>query len=112
MVGCPAAGINVVFDPVGGPLLTEALRTLAWGAHILTIGFAAGEPSLPFTGSLEGCCARRGWPRHYGSRCHGIGPPLLCPCCRHGLCCVVAGASAVLHSLSPPAPRDCPARSP
>eukprot|EP00887_Chlorella_sp_A99_P005437 scaffold1.g5437.t1 len=40
-------GVDVVFDPVGGPLLTEALKTLAWGARILTIGFAAGIPKLP-----------------------------------------------------------------
>ncbi|GBF97766.1 quinone oxidoreductase [Raphidocelis subcapitata] len=40
-------GVNVVFDPVGGPLLPEALKTLAWGAQYLVIGFVAGIPKVP-----------------------------------------------------------------
>jgi len=40
-------GVNVVFDPVGGPLLSESLKTLAWGAQYLIIGFVAGIPKVP-----------------------------------------------------------------
>jgi hypothetical protein len=40
-------GVNVVFDPVGGPLLFEALKTLAWGSQYLSIGFVAGIPKVP-----------------------------------------------------------------
>lgn len=36
------AGVNVVIDPVGGTLFNEALRSVAWGAHIVVIGFAGG----------------------------------------------------------------------
>jgi NADPH:quinone reductase-like Zn-dependent oxidoreductase len=39
--------VDVVFDPVGGPLLAEALKTLAWGAQYLVIGFVAGIPKVP-----------------------------------------------------------------
>ena len=42
-----AAGVDVVFDPVGGPLFAEALKCVRWGAHILIIGFAAGIPKIP-----------------------------------------------------------------
>lgn len=31
-----------MIDPVGGPLFNEALKSVAWGAHIIVIGFAAG----------------------------------------------------------------------
>ena len=41
-------GIDVVFDPVSGPLLQPAFRSLNWGGRYLVIGFASGEiPSLP-----------------------------------------------------------------
>ncbi len=41
-------GIDVVFDPVSGPLLQPAFRSLAWGGRYLVIGFASGEiPALP-----------------------------------------------------------------
>jgi len=41
-------GVNVVIDPVGGVLFNEALRCVAWGAHIVVIGFAAGGiPKIP-----------------------------------------------------------------
>jgi hypothetical protein len=39
--------VHVVFDPVGGPLLAEALKTVAWGAQYLVIGFVAGIPKVP-----------------------------------------------------------------
>jgi hypothetical protein len=41
-------GVDVIFDPVGGSLLMESLKTARWGAHILIIGFASGTiPKLP-----------------------------------------------------------------
>lgn len=41
-------GIDVVFDPVSGPLLQPAFRSLNWGGRYLVIGFASGEiPALP-----------------------------------------------------------------
>ena len=42
------AGVDVVYDPVGGALTEAAVRGLAWGGRLLVIGFAAGEiPKLP-----------------------------------------------------------------
>lgn len=42
------AGVDVVFDPVGGPHSEAALRALRWGGRFLVIGFAAGEiPRVP-----------------------------------------------------------------
>ena len=41
-VRCLAAGVDVVFDPVGGAPFTEALKTLKWGGQIAIIGFASG----------------------------------------------------------------------
>ncbi|GFR48767.1 hypothetical protein Agub_g10588 [Astrephomene gubernaculifera] len=41
-------GVDVVFDPVGGPLLSESLKCVAWGAQYLVIGFASGDiPKVP-----------------------------------------------------------------
>lgn len=42
-----AKGVDAVFDPVGGKLLQEALKVLAWGAQYLVIGFVAGIPKVP-----------------------------------------------------------------
>lgn len=36
--------IDLVFDPVGGPLAMPALKTLRWGGRYLVIGFAGGSP--------------------------------------------------------------------
>eukprot|EP00878_Enallax_costatus_P026501 GHUV01028443.1.p1 GENE.GHUV01028443.1~~GHUV01028443.1.p1 ORF type:complete len:293 (+),score=92.02 GHUV01028443.1:330-1208(+) len=36
-------GVNIVFDPVGGAALFESLKSVAWGAQYLVIGFAAGD---------------------------------------------------------------------
>ncbi len=42
------AGVDVVYDPVGGALTEAAVRGLAWGGRLLVIGFAAGDiPKLP-----------------------------------------------------------------
>jgi NADPH2:quinone reductase len=41
-------GVDVVYDPVGGPYAEPAVRALAWGGRYLVIGFAAGEiPKIP-----------------------------------------------------------------
>jgi len=41
-------GIDVVYDPVGGPYAEPAVRALGWEGRYLVIGFAAGEiPKLP-----------------------------------------------------------------
>lgn len=36
-------GVDVVFDPVGGPATDAAFRTLGWGGRHLMVGFAGGE---------------------------------------------------------------------
>ena len=38
-----STGVDVVFDPVGGSQLFEALKCVAWGAQYLVIGFASGD---------------------------------------------------------------------
>jgi NADPH2:quinone reductase len=50
-------GIDVVFDPVGGPYSEPALRSLAWEGRHLVVGFAAGAiPKLPLNlVLLKGC---------------------------------------------------------
>ena len=50
-------GIDVVFDPVGGPYSEPALRSLAWDGRHLVVGFAAGDiPKLPLNlVLLKGC---------------------------------------------------------
>jgi NADPH2:quinone reductase len=41
-------GVDVVYDPVGGPLTEAAVRSLAWRGRLLVIGFAQGEiPQIP-----------------------------------------------------------------
>ena len=50
-------GVDVVFDPVGGPYAEPALRSIAWGGRYLVIGFAAGDiPRIPLNlPLLKGC---------------------------------------------------------
>ncbi len=53
-------GVDVVYDPVGGPLTEQALRSLAWKGRLLVIGFASGDipkPPLNLT-LLKGCDIR------------------------------------------------------
>ncbi len=51
-------GIDVVFDPVGGPFSEPAVRSLAWGGRHLVIGFAAGDiPRLPLNLALLKSCS-------------------------------------------------------
>ncbi len=41
-------GVDVVYDPVGGPYTEAAVRSLAWRGRLLVIGFAQGEiPKIP-----------------------------------------------------------------
>jgi NADPH2:quinone reductase len=54
------AGVDVVYDPVGGDLAEQALRATAWEGRFLVIGFAAGEiPKIPLNlVLLKGCDIR------------------------------------------------------
>lgn len=51
------SGVDVVYDPVGGPLAEAALRAIAWQGRYLVVGFASGDiPKLPFNLILlKGC---------------------------------------------------------
>jgi len=54
-------GIDVVYDPVGGPYAEPAIRCLAWLGRYLVVGFAAGEiPKLPLNLVLLRSCDIRG----------------------------------------------------
>jgi NADPH2:quinone reductase len=47
------AGVDVVYDPVGGTVSEQALRATAWNGRLLVIGFAAGEiPKIPLNLTL------------------------------------------------------------
>ena len=53
-------GVDVVLDPVGGPLAEQALRALRWKGRFVTIGFASGEiPRIPLNlVLLKGCVVK------------------------------------------------------
>src|SRR5690606_6387882 len=68
-------GVDVIYDPVGGPYTEPALRDLAWGGRLLVVGFAAGDIprialNLPLikgcsiVGVWWGAFAKRDWSRH------------------------------------------------
>lgn len=63
-------GIDVVYDPVGGPLSEAALRAIAWEGRHLVVGFASGQiPKLPLNLALLKGCSVLGvywgaWVRH------------------------------------------------
>jgi NADPH2:quinone reductase len=63
-------GIDVIFDPVGGPYSEAALRAIAWQGRHLVVGFASGEiPKLPLNLTLLKGCSVVGvyfgdWVRH------------------------------------------------
>ncbi|MDQ3188171.1 MAG: NADPH:quinone oxidoreductase family protein [Pseudomonadota bacterium] len=41
-------GVDVIYDPVGGPATEAAVRCLAWRGRLLIVGFAQGEiPQIP-----------------------------------------------------------------
>ena len=50
-------GVDVIYDPIGGKLAEQALRSIAWKGRYLVVGFASGEiPQLPFNlPLLKGC---------------------------------------------------------
>lgn len=51
------AGVDVVYDPVGGTLSEAALRSIAWEGRFLVVGFASGDiPKIPLNLTLlKGC---------------------------------------------------------
>ena len=51
------SGVDVVYDPVGGPYSEPALRATAWKGRFLVVGFAAGDiPKIPLNlALLKGC---------------------------------------------------------
>lgn len=57
-------GVDVCFDPVGGPLCDAALSCLGWGGRILHLGFVGGLQQIPANRLLVknrsaiGCSAR------------------------------------------------------
>jgi NADPH:quinone reductase len=54
-------GVEVVYDPVGGPYAEPAVRSLGWEGRYLVVGFAAGEiPKLPLNLVLLKSCDIRG----------------------------------------------------
>lgn len=41
-------GVDVIFDPVGGPLMSDCLSAAGWGCRLLIVGFADGAiPEIP-----------------------------------------------------------------
>jgi len=50
-------GVDVIYDPVGGPLSEKALRDMSWRGRFLVVGFAVGEiPKVPLNlALLKGC---------------------------------------------------------
>jgi NADPH2:quinone reductase len=42
------SGVDVVYDPVGGDVTEQVLRSTNWGGRLLVVGFAAGDiPRIP-----------------------------------------------------------------
>ena len=66
---CPE-GVDVVYDPVGGPYSEIALRSMAWRGRFLVIGFAAGDiPQIPLNlALLKGCSIVGVWPARAHAR--------------------------------------------
>lgn len=50
-------GADVIYDPVGGPLFDQCLRSIAWNGRILVVGFVGGDiPKAPINLILlKGC---------------------------------------------------------
>jgi NADPH2:quinone reductase len=50
------AGVDVIYDCIGGDFAEAALRAIAWEGRFLVIGFTAGIPKLPLNLTLlKGC---------------------------------------------------------
>ncbi len=46
-------GADLVYDPIGGDVFDQAIRTLAWGGRLLVVGFASGRiPTLAVNRAL------------------------------------------------------------
>jgi len=55
------AGVDVVYDAVGGDVFDAALRSIAWGGRLLVIGFASGRiPEIPANRLLLKSCSAVG----------------------------------------------------
>lgn len=54
------AGVDVIYDCVGGPYADPAIRAIAWQGRYLVVGFAAGDiPKVPLNlVMLKGCDVR------------------------------------------------------
>jgi len=50
------AGVNVVYDAVGGDYAEPAIRALAWEGRYLVVGFPAGIPKIPLNLTLLKSC--------------------------------------------------------
>lgn len=50
------AGVDVVYDCVGGDYAEAALRAIAWEGRFLVIGFTAGIPAIPLNLTLLKSC--------------------------------------------------------
>ena len=51
-----SAGVDVVYDAVGGDYAEPAIRALAWEGRFLVVGFPAGIPKIPLNLTLlKGC---------------------------------------------------------
>ncbi|MDF1721177.1 MAG: NADPH:quinone oxidoreductase family protein [Minwuia sp.] len=51
-------GADVIYDPVGGDVLFQSLRCIAWGGRFLVIGFASGTiPDVPANYALLKSCS-------------------------------------------------------
>lgn len=63
-------GLDMVFDPVGGPYSEPALRDMAWGGRFLVIGFAAGDiPKIALNLPLiKGCSIVGVWVGAFSKR--------------------------------------------
>lgn len=54
-------GADVIYDPVGGDIAEQALRSIAWKGRFLVIGFASGTiPKIPLNLTLLKGCDIRG----------------------------------------------------
>ena len=50
-------GVDVIYDPVGGDLFDQCMRSIGWYGRVLVIGFAAGDiPKLPINLVLLKSC--------------------------------------------------------
>jgi NADPH:quinone reductase len=86
-------GIDVIYDPVGGPYSEAALRAIAWEGRHLVVGFASGEiPKLPLNLTLLKGCSVLGvywgaWVRRNPMQYRASLDQLACWCAQGKLSC-------------------------